>query len=94
MDTLLEETSWFTTIFVKWFLFIQVLNNVIPWMLTCTPAKTEAGMIKYFKALQTSPPPFQTKDLKIGAAGFCWGDKHTVTLAKDDPKHRVIRDSS
>ncbi|KAH8711981.1 dienelactone hydrolase [Phaeosphaeriaceae sp. PMI808] len=94
METLLEKASWFTTIFVKPFLFIKALYHVIPWMLRCKPAKTEAGVIKYFKALRTSPPPFQTKDLKIGAAGFCWGGKHTVTLAKDDPKHRVTRHSS
>lgn len=94
IDTLLEKASWFTTIFVKWFLFLKILYHVIPWMLTCSPAKTEACVIKYFKAFRSSPPSFQTKDLKIGAAGFCWGGKHTVTLAKDDPKHRVTRHSS
>ncbi|TVY16310.1 Protein AIM2 [Lachnellula arida] len=92
--TLLEKQSWFTTIFVKPFLFLQVLYHVIPWMITCSIAKTEAGVIKYFQALRTSPPPFGAKDLKIGTAGFCWGGKHVVTLAKDDPKHRVVRHSS
>lgn len=94
METLLEKTSWFTTIFIKPLLLLKALYHLIPWILTCSPAKTEAGVIKYFKALRTSPPPFQTQDLKIGAAGFCWGGKHTVTLAKDEPEHRVIRHSS
>ena len=94
IDMLLEKASWSTTIFVKPFVLLKCLYHVIPWMLTCKPAKTEAGVIKYFKALRTSPPPFETKDLKIGAAGFCWGGKHTIELAKDDPKHRVTRHSS
>jgi dienelactone hydrolase len=94
VETLLKKTSWFNTIFVKPFIFLKALYHGIPWILTCSPAKTEAGVIKFFKGLRTSPPPFPTTDLKIGAAGFCWGGKHTVTLAKDDPKHRVIRHSS
>lgn len=95
-DTLLDKSSWFTTIFVKPFAFFLALYYVLPWILTCSPPKTEAGVINYFKALRTSPPPssLQTKDLKIGAAGFCWGGKHTIELAKDDPTHRVIRHSS
>lgn len=91
---LLEKGSWFSTIFAKPFLLLQVLYHVVPWMITCSIAKTEAGVIKYFRALRTSPPPFDTKYLKIGTAGFCWGGKHAVTLAKDDPAHRVVRHSS
>ncbi|KAI1158741.1 hypothetical protein F5B18DRAFT_656326 [Nemania serpens] len=79
---------------VKLFLILKVLYHVIPWVLTCSSAKTEAGVIEYFKALRTSPPPLQTKDLKIGTSGFCWGGKRIVTLAKDDSKHRVTRHSS
>ncbi|KAK9416796.1 putative Protein AIM2 [Seiridium unicorne] len=94
LDTISGEASWFTTIFVKPFLFLNVLYHVIPFQRSCAAPKTEGGVIEYFKALRTSPPPFQTKALKIGAAGFCWGGKHTVTLAKDDPKHRVTRHSS
>jgi dienelactone hydrolase len=94
VEALLEKTSWFSTIFVKPFIFLKALYYGIPWMLRCSPAKTEAGVIKYFQDLRTSPPPFQTTDLKIGAAGFCWGGKHTVTLAKDEPNHRVVRHPS
>lgn len=94
MDLFLEKASWFTTLFVKPFVFLKCLYHVIPWIITCKPAKTEAGVINYFKALRTSPPPFPTKDLKIGAAGFCWGGKHTITLAQDHPNHRVTRHPS
>ena len=52
-DTLLEKASWFTTIFVKPFSFLKAMYFVIPWILTCSPPKTEAGVIKYFKALRT-----------------------------------------
>jgi dienelactone hydrolase len=94
VDALLEKSSWIRTIFVKPFIFLKALYYGIPWIMRCSPAKTEAGVIKYFKDLRISPPPFQTADLKIGAAGFCWGGKHTVTLAKDEPNHRVVRHSS
>ncbi|KAF2763048.1 alpha/beta-hydrolase [Pseudovirgaria hyperparasitica] len=94
MHTILEKKSWLYTIFVKPFILVKVLYHLIPWFMTCSIAKTEAGVIKYFTALRTSPPPFQTRDLKIGAAGFCWGGKHTVTLAQDYPDHRVTRHSS
>lgn len=94
MHTVLEKSSWIHTVFVKPFLALYAMYHVIPWMMTCTPAKTEAGMLKFFKALRTSPSPFETKRLKIGAAGFCWGGKHTVTLAKDESRHRVGRHPS
>jgi dienelactone hydrolase len=95
-DTLLGKGSWLTTIFVKPFYLLQALYHVLPWIYTCNPPKTEAGVIEYFQALRTSLPPssLQNKDLKIGAAGFCWGGKHTVELAKDDLRHRVTRHSS
>lgn len=94
IDKLFEKSSWLHTVFCKWFHALKVMWHVVPWMLTCTPAKTEAEVIKYFKSIRTSTPPFHTANLKVGAAGFCWGGKHTVTLAKDDPNHRVIRHSS
>ncbi|KAL3420300.1 Protein AIM2-like protein 3 [Phlyctema vagabunda] len=77
--TLLEKQSWFTTIFIKPLLLLQVLYHVLPWMITCSITKTEAEVIRYFHALRTSPPPFETKDLKIGTTGFCWGGKHTLS---------------
>lgn len=95
-ERVLSKGSWLTTIFVKPFYFLQALYHAIPWMYTCSPPKTESGVVAYFQALRTSPPPpgLEGKQLRIGAAGFCWGGKHTVELAKDDPRHRVARHSS
>lgn len=93
-DFVLEKTSLPSTIFVKPFVIAKCIYHVVPWIMACKPSKTEAGVIKFFQDLRTSPPPFETKDLKIGAAGFCWGGKHTVELAKNRPEHRVIRHPS
>jgi dienelactone hydrolase len=51
-------------------------------------------IFNFFKALRTSPPPFPTNDLKIGAAGFCWGGYYTILLAHDIPSSRVQRNES
>lgn len=49
---------------------------------------------EFVQDIRTSEPPFPTKDLKIGAAGFCWGGKYSIQLAKDEPSTRVVRHSS
>lgn len=93
---ILSKGCWLTAIFVKPFYLLQALCHAVLWMYTCSPPETESGAIAYFPVLHTSRPPPGTKgkQLRIGAARFRWAGKHTVKLAKDDPRHRVTRHSS
>jgi dienelactone hydrolase len=94
METLQKPGSWFNAIFYKSFLILKTMTAVIPWLIGVRMSVVKPRVLSFFQALRTSPPPFPTKNLKIGAAGFCWGGKYTVILAQDAPSTRVVRDSS
>jgi dienelactone hydrolase len=89
-----KPASWFTTIFYKPIWIVQALSMVIPFFLKNRPGAAKPRIFSFFQALRTSPPPFPTSNLKIGAAGFCWGGKFTVLLAANPPSSRVKRHDS
>jgi dienelactone hydrolase len=94
MDKITEPTSWFTTIVYKPVWVFQALSKAIPWKMKSGIPATYPGVVSFFQALRTSPPPFPTDNLKVAAAGFCWGGKHAFLLAQDKPETRVIRHQS
>jgi dienelactone hydrolase len=83
--------SWLTTLLYKPLYILQAIFYAIPWRLRNLPFVSKPRVFSFFEALRTSPPPFPTDNLKIGAAGFCWGGKYTVLLAQDTPSSRVHR---
>jgi len=91
MDKLMNPASWLTTIFFKPFYVLQVLIIGLPWMIKSRISATNPRVVSFLQAIRTNPPPYPTKNLKIGLAGFCWGGKHTMLLAADAPSSRVIR---
>ena len=91
MDKIQEPGSWFTAILYKPVYVVQAMTMALPWKKKTAIPVTHPGVISFFQALRMSPPPFQTDNLKIGAAGFCWGGKHAVLLAHGDPSTRVQR---
>lgn len=93
MDKILESPSWYDT-FMKPVYAFQALRMAIPWRKNTSMPITFPRVVSFIQALRTSPPPFATDNLKIGAAGFCWGGKHTFILARNDPASRVQRHES
>jgi dienelactone hydrolase len=52
----------------------------VPFFIRCAPGKTYPGVRGFFEQLRKE----EGQSLSIGAAGFCWGGKHVVTLAHGD----------
>lgn len=94
MEKIMEPASWFATLFYKPAWFAQAMVYTLPWMISTRYSVTTPRALKFVQTLRTSPPPFPTDNLKVGAAGFCWGGKHTVILAQDAPSSRVHRHES
>lgn len=93
-NKIMKPASWRTTIFVKPLYILRCLSMVIPWLFYTRRAVCGPRIYGFFEALRKSPPPFPTKDLKIAAAGFCWGGYYTVQLTHDTPESRVVRHDS
>jgi dienelactone hydrolase len=94
MDKIIEPASWFETFVYKPFYVLQAIALAVPWKFKTRYSITTPRVFSFVQALRTSPPPFPTKNLKIGAAGFCWGGRHTMLLAADAPSSRVYRHES
>lgn len=89
MDKITEPASWFTTLIYKPIYVFQTMSFAIPWKIKARSSVTHPPIASFFQALRTSPPPFPTDNLKIAAAGFCWGSKHAMLLAQDALSSRV-----
>ncbi|CZR54685.1 related to dienelactone hydrolase family protein [Phialocephala subalpina] len=94
MDQVMNPAPSWLSAFGKPFAMVQALTFAIPWKMKSDIPKTSPVILKFFQDLRTSPPPFPTPNLKIGAAGFCWGGKHTFILSRDTESSRVIRHES
>ncbi|EXU97536.1 dienelactone hydrolase [Metarhizium robertsii] len=56
---------------------VQTILAAVPFFIRCAPGRTYPGVKGFFEQLRKE----EGQALPIGAAGFCWGGKHTVTLA-------------
>jgi dienelactone hydrolase len=94
VDKVMTPTSWFETIVYKPIWLLKALRIAIPWKMKTEIPATHPGVLTFFQTLRKSEPPFPTNNLKIGAAGFCWGGKHAFILAQDKPETRIVRHQS
>lgn len=88
MSFITAPASWYTTLFEKPIYILQSIQHMLPFAIRCRQSVTMPRVLDFVKALRTSP---ETANLKIGAAGFCWGGLHAVKLAHDTPSSRVHR---
>lgn len=91
MDKITAPASWFTTLFYKPLYVLRAMTLFIPWLYRVRSSVVKPRLLSFFKSLRLSPPPFPTSNLKIGAAGFCWGGKYTIELCGNAPSTRVVR---
>jgi dienelactone hydrolase len=94
MKGIMTPVSWFETIFYKPIYFLKAIYNVVPWYIKTRPSVVKPRIFNWFANLRTSAPPFETNNLKVGVAGFCWGGKYTFLLCADPPSSRVHRHES
>jgi len=93
-EKFMRPSSWFTTLFHKPLYVLHGACLAVPWLIRVRASVVKPRLYAFFQALRTAAPPFPTDDLRIGAAGFCWGGKYTILLAADAPSSRVARHSS
>lgn len=91
LHDLVSPASWLYTFLVKPLLVARALVTFGPFMYRTRPAVSMPRVVDFITALRTSPPPFPTSSLKIGAVGICWGGYHTVQLCNDVPATRSSR---
>jgi dienelactone hydrolase len=94
MEKILTPSSWLTTLLYKPLYILRAASMAIPFFISNRGSVVKPRIFSFVQALRTSPPPFETNNLKIGAAGFCWGGKYTVILAHDTPSSRIHPHSS
>ncbi|KAL5333015.1 Alpha/Beta hydrolase protein [Aspergillus crustosus] len=64
---------------VKPYHIVRLLAGIGPFIFSNRPGKSYPIVSSWFKSLRESP---EGSSLPIGAAGFCWGGKHTLLLAR------------
>jgi len=83
---LTPSKSIFTTLFYKPIWFLRVAIAAIPFLTRNKESIVKPRIWSFHKSLRADP---ETKDMKIGSAGFCWGGKYTILLCQDDEADRV-----
>ncbi|PMD21262.1 hypothetical protein NA56DRAFT_671044 [Hyaloscypha hepaticicola] len=81
MDSFLAPSpSVFTTIFYKPIWLFHFIGAAIPFLVFNRESAVKPNVFKFHEALRNDP---ETKSLKIGSAGFCWGGGYTIHLAQE-----------
>lgn len=78
MNQIMEDNSW-TGWLKKPFLVGSVASIAIPYVIRNNYTKSMPKVTSWMNELRTSD---EGKKYPIGAAGFCWGGKHTINLAQ------------
>lgn len=90
LDKIMTPGSWFNALFYKPLYILKAMTMAIPWMIKNRFSVTKPRVFDFVKALRTSPPPFPTDDLKIGAAGFWYVVLFLVRISLGQGETRVL----
>jgi dienelactone hydrolase len=77
---LAPSSSIFTTLFYKPIWLIRFAGAIIPFLVFNWETSVKLKVFKFHEALRSDP---DTKSLKVGSAGFCWGGMYTIYLAQE-----------
>ena len=77
---LAPSPSIFTTVFYKPFWLFKVIVAAVPFLMYNGESVIKPKVFAFHEALHADP---ETKSLKIGSAGFCWGGKYTILLSQE-----------
>ena len=89
MDHMVEPApTWFSYL-TKPVSAMRAAVMLVPWVISTRISVTLPRVVAFMQAIRKSPPPFATSDLKVAAAGFCWGGKHAILLAHDKEEWKV-----
>ncbi len=81
MESLLSPSpSIFTTIFYKPVWLLQVIAAAVPFLMYNRESIIKPKVFSFHEALRSDS---ETKSLKVGSAGFCWGGKYTILLSQE-----------
>ncbi|KAI9842903.1 MAG: hypothetical protein M1837_006735 [Sclerophora amabilis] len=67
----------------KPYYFLCAVTHFVPFMIKTRPSVTYPRVLSFVHAVRADP---STASLPMGAAGFCWGGKHTALLCRDTEK--------
>jgi len=77
----MSPAPWFTTIFLKPWYLIKTIAGVVPALFFGRDSVIKPRVFPFFEALKTDS---ETANLKVGAAGFCWGGRYVTLLCQDE----------
>lgn len=67
-----------TSMFSKPLILAKIIPSFATFLIKNRPGVITPKVTAFFKSVHEAP---ETKDLKVGAAGYCWGGKYTTLLA-------------
>jgi dienelactone hydrolase len=81
MESLLAPSpSILTTLLYKPIWLVKVIAAAVPFLIYNGESTIKPKVFSFHEALRSDP---ETKSLKIGSAGFCWGGKYTILLSQE-----------
>jgi dienelactone hydrolase len=83
MDLIVDAATTWSSYLYKPISMFKAARMAVPWMISTRFSVTFPRVTKFLQDVRKDDSPSETTKLIIGAAGFCWGGKHAITLTHD-----------